>query len=86
MNDERAWEWPESGDVLTMRDGRTRTVCGTDTIGGRVDYLQYVYADRRGVDRHVDCRASTWRATCSVETKRGGSYRRRLPATLERGA
>ena len=61
---------PKPGDVLTMRDGRKRTVVSANY------WIRYQYTNGNGVVQSVSARPLTWRQRCSAELANGGSYER----------
>jgi len=68
------WENPQVGDVLTMRDGRKRTLCPfSHGYGGWVEFA-VVSKFGRPAKRYASL--SGWKNTARVEVAKGGSYER----------
>jgi hypothetical protein len=73
----KPWEFPEPGDVLRFRDGRTHRVVGTSAVGSYAEVVQYALVDVLFRERWVDCSGRTWRRKALAEVAKGGTYERR---------
>lgn len=66
---EKLWENPQIGDVLTMSDGRTRTVSAVWAFD-----LSWTYLNRHNLRRGISCSIRQWQDVAVDEVAKGGSY------------
>lgn len=76
---------PQPGDVLTMRDGRTRTVSKVSREYG--GWLEFTVISKFGKPVRRYTSLAGWRETVRVELLKGGRYERPVSAetTATRG-
>lgn len=80
---DKPWENPQVGDVLTMRDGRKRTLIHVTRVFSS-EWVRWTGMGPTGRRVTSYCLLSSWRTRACVESAKGGSYEARARLMTER--